>query len=125
MFGFRMLTFGDVITIVVVVLISGAIADTFQWSEWLVAALVMVVAIVAKQYWFDFKKGKHYREQTEHRRRIIRGLCDQDDSLDHVALVLSHSDFKDEDGKDIKPDQIRAEYDAILVLDEIESRQEA
>ena len=125
MLGFKMPTFWDVIVIVVITFISITVADAFQWPRWLVGVVVLVVALVAKGLWIDFRANRHYRKQSERRRQIIRGLYDQNDSLDHIALVLSHSGFKDEDGKEIGPDEIKAEYDAILVLDEFESEREA
>ena len=111
---FRRATFG-----IIVFGISIFVAEVFSLPQWVVA-IPMGIFMMFGMAWITISYNKkRYDSQTIQRREIIRALYDKDDPLEHIALVLSHSNFKDEDGKEIKTDHIQAEYDATILLEEL------
>ena len=111
---FSRATFG-----IIVFVISILVAEVFSLPQWVVAIPMGIFMIFGMAWMTISYNKKRFDSQTNQRRKIIRVLYDKNDSLEHIALVLSHSNFKDEDGKEIKTDHIQAEYDATIMLEEL------
>ena len=108
-----------VVLAIVVIIAAIVVKESFLLPEWVVMVSAAIVLLLGFGFMDIFRNNRRYESQTDQRREIIRALCDKNDSLEHIALVLSHSNFKDEDGKEIKVDHIQAEYDAIILLEEL------